>query len=362
MEKVIQFLDKKFLTHWFVHAILLSLFSTINSTGTYVYHRFFLHDGYFQGLMNPDGTPFSGFQYFLWHHQDWLYPMLAPFVFTFFIELNYKWVRNNMARGIFYIIKTSLFCGLGVLFCYFSHNVWLINVGYQVGGVFTEGVQILFIFIIYSVCYTLIRHSFDSKTQLAQQSQAELTALKTQLNPHFFFNSLNSLYGTALQENASKTVSLIEQLSSIMRYTLGEAQNHLTDVRNEMEFVENYWALQQIRLPQKSNIQLSKRLFFDEKPTQIAPFLLIPFIENAFKYGSSVDKKCTIDLVLTVENQQLKMVLSNTIQQDKILEKGNGIGIENTKRRLDLMYGSRYSLMHNQNSGIYTVVLNIQLT
>ena len=195
-----------------------------------------------------------------------------------------------------------------------------------------------------------------------QKSQAELDALKAQLNPHFFFNSLNNLYGTALQENAPKTVGMIEQLSSIMRYTMGEAQNSFTDIKNELDFIENYWALQEIRLPKKENIRLSKQLFFDEKPTNIAPLLLIPFIENAFKYGSSIDKDCKIDLDLSVENHQLQMVLSNTIQHDKTLEAGNGIGIENTKKRLDLIYGNRYTLKQNQEMNIYKTILTIQLT
>jgi LytS/YehU family sensor histidine kinase len=223
-----------------------------------------------------------------------------------------------------------------------------------------------FTFMLYNIAYFYIRNSIENQRIVAekryQKSQAELDVLKAQLNPHFFFNSLNNLYGTALQENAPKTVGLIEQLSSIMRYTMGEGQNAFTDAKNELDFIENYWALQEVRLPKKDTIRLSKQIIFDEKPTQIAPLLLIPFIENAFKYGISIDKMCKIDMDLSIENQQLKLILSNIIQEDKTLEKGNSIGIENTKKRLDLIYHNRYTLTQSQEANVYTVVLTIQLT
>jgi sensor histidine kinase YesM len=358
MEKVRSFIDKKFFKHWFLHALILFLVSIFQGTGTYMY-RSYIQGGYF--ITNVDGTPETALQYFFNVNLRFV-PMLTMAIISFFIELNYRKVLQIFDNGFFSILKSSIFF---TLFTTLFYTVVIFR-GHPFKSAFLDIIGVFVFFTFYALAYSYIRYAIEKQKRNAQnryqKSQAELDVLKAQLNPHFFFNSLNNLYGTALQENAPNTVGLIEQLSSIMRYTMGEAQNSFTNVKNEIDFIENYWALQEVRLPKKDNIQLSKHLFFDEKPTEIAPLLLIPFIENAFKYGSSIDKDCKIDLNLVVKNQQLKMVLSNIIQADKTLDKGNGIGIENTKKRLDLIYGNRYSLTHRQEGNMYKVVLNIQLT
>ena len=358
MEKVVNFFDKKFVKCWLLHALALWLMLIITSTGTYIYTS--LINGSYH-IRSQDGTPVTGFQYFLSNDIHWVI-IITLLIIAFSLEFNYKWVVQKIDTGILYVLKVSLlfasFIALYYLLVIFRAFNFFVNI--------PDTVAVMFVYMIYALGYIYIRHSIENQKKMAQlryqKSQAELDALKAQLNPHFFFNSLNNLYGTALQENAPKTVGMIEQLSSIMRYTMSEAQNSFTDIKNELDFIENYWALQEIRLPKKENIRLSKQLFFDEKPTNIAPLLLIPFIENAFKYGSSIDKDCKIDLDLSVENHQLQMVLSNTIQHDKTLEAGNGIGIENTKKRLDLIYGNRYTLKQNQEMNIYKTILTIQLT
>ena len=358
MEKILNFFDKKFAKYWLLHALALWLILVITSTGTYIYTSF-LNGSYH--IRSEDGTPVTGIQYFLSNDISWVI-IITLLIIAFCFELNYKWVVQKIDNGILYVLKVSLifasFIALYYLLVIFRAFNFFVNI--------PDMVAVMFVYMIYALGYIYIRNSVENQKKLAQlryqKSQAELDVLKSQLNPHFFFNSLNNLYGTALIENAPKTVGMIEQLSSIMRYTMSEAQNSFTDIKNELDFIENYWALQDIRLPKKENIRLSKRVFFDEKPANIAPLLLIPFIENAFKYGSSIDKDCTIDLDLSVKNHQLQMIVSNTIQPDKTLEAGNGIGIDNTKKRLDLIYGSRYSLTQNQEANIYKTILNIQLT
>jgi sensor histidine kinase YesM len=364
MEKLMRLFDKQFTQHWLLHAIAIWLFLALNSTGDYMYHTYILDDKRFIGLTNPDGTDFSGWQYFTHFYigeHSWQQAVLV-LGFAFFIECNYKWGAKRMQRGLVYIGLTSLFFAAGLALVGLLQVYWSIFVlGHSVTRFLHDSVVQMLTYSIYFVCYAFIRHGIENQQYLAQKSQMELSVLKAQLNPHFFFNALNSLYGTALQENAPKTVGLIEQLSSIMRYTMGDGQNALTDVKNELDFIDSYWTLQQVRLPNRDTIRLSKKVSFDAQSTQIAPLLLMPFIENAFKYGISIDKDSVIDLDLSVANQQLKMVLSNTIQADKTLEKGNGIGLDNTKKRLDLMYNNRYTLAQSQVAGLYKVVLTIQL-
>jgi sensor histidine kinase YesM len=358
MGKALKFFDKQFFKHWFIHALVLWLILVLLSTGQYVYTSY-VNQGYF--ILFPDGTYLTGWQYFLNTDLQWI-RLVPPFVIAFFLELNYKWIKQKRHERFISIVKNSLGSVLGILLFY----LFVIFKEFDFTSILDDLVGVFFIFMLYNIAYFYIRSSIENQKKKAekryQKSQAELDVLKAQLNPHFFFNSLNSLYGTALQENAPKTLGLIEQLSSIMRYTMGKAQNAFTDVKNELDFIENYWALQEVRLPKKDTIRLSKQVFFDEKKAQIAPLLLIPFIENAFKYGISIDKACKIDLDLSIENQQLKMILSNIIQEDKTLEKGNSIGIENTKKRLELIYDNRYTLTQSQEANVYTVVLTIELT
>jgi sensor histidine kinase YesM len=358
MEKVIKFFDRQFFKHWFLHALALWLITALLSTGQYAY-LVYVERGSLSQF--PDGAYLTVWKDFSHTSLRWI-GLIAPFVVTFFLELNYKRIKRKEHENFRSIFKNSLVSVLGILLFY----LLVIFKPFHFRSILDDLVGVLFIFMLYNITYFYIRNSIENQKRVAekryQKSQAELDVLKAQLNPHFFFNSLNNLYGTALQENAPKTVNLIEQLSSIMRYTMGEAQNAFTDVKNELDFIENYWSLQAVRLPKIETIQLSKQVFFDEKPTQIAPLLLIPFLENAFKYGISIDKASKIELDLSIQNQQLKMVLSNIIQQDKILEKGNRIGIENTKKRLELIYNNQYTLTQSQEMKVYTVVLTIQLT
>ncbi len=354
MEKARHFFNTKFFKHWFLHALAIWLILTILGTSNYIYNAT-MGGGWYMHYEN--GEPVTGIQYpFVSNFRG--AQIIFFFILAFFLESNYKWVIQKIDKGVLYIQGIILLCFTCIVI---FHKLIVSKTYYDP----EELIASIILYIIYFSIYAFIRYKIENKNKIAQnryqKSQAELDVLKAQLNPHFFFNSLNNLYGTALQENAPKTVGLIEQLSSIMRYTMGEAQNPFTDIKNELDFIENYWALQEVRLPKKDNIQLSKHLFFDAQTTEIAPLLLIPFIENAFKYGSSIDKDCQIDLNLSIKNQQLQMVLTNTLQEGKTLDKGNGIGIENAKKRLDLIYCNRYTLTHRQEGNMYKVVLNIKL-
>ncbi len=365
MKKAMRLFDKTFIKRWLIHALAIWLLLAANSTFGYVYHISLLRDHFFTGLVNSDGSAFSGWQYFTRFYigDNSLNQALLILTFTFLIEWNYKWVVNRMQKGVFYVAATSVVFALGFIVVHLASIYWAILVlGHSVTGFVSDLVTQAFVYVFYFICYAFIRYFIENQQYLAQKSQLELSVLKAQLNPHFFFNALNSLYGTALQEKATKTSGMIEQLSGIMRYTMGEGQNTLTDVQNELDFIDNYWALQEVRLPKKDSIRLSKRLFFDEKAATIAPLLLIPYIENAFKYGISIDHDCLIDLDISIKNQRLTMQLSNTIQSDKGLEKGNGIGLENAQKRLDLMYNNRYTLVQSQEGNVYKVVLTLQLT
>lgn len=216
------------------------------------------------------------------------------------------------------------------------------------------------------IIYVFIKNYIQTtKTQaklIAQKSQAELAALKAQINPHFLFNVLNNLYGTAIVEESPKTSEGILQLSSIMRHVVEGTKNEKIELEKEIRFLNDYIDLSKIRIPNRPNIRIETKIDWDEMPTMIAPLLVIPYIENAFKYGVSINEACFIEMSYHVRNQQLEFICRNSIikTNDK-LEKGTGTGLENTQKRLDLYYSSGYQLNTSWSDNVFLVTLMVNL-
>lgn len=214
--------------------------------------------------------------------------------------------------------------------------------------------------------YVFIKnHIQTTKTQaklIAQKSQAELMALKAQINPHFLFNVLNNLYGSAIVEDSPKTSEGILQLSSIMRHVVEGTKNEKIELEKEIRFMNDYIDLSKMRIPNRPNIRIETKIDYDEMPTMIAPLLVIPYLENAFKYGISMNDECFIEMSYIVKNQQLTFSCRNSIikTNDK-LEIGTGTGLENTKKRLNLYYPAGYQLSTNSSDNIFLVILEVKL-
>ncbi len=216
--------------------------------------------------------------------------------------------------------------------------------------------------VVYSY-FAYASESYNKIRELAlQKTKAELVALKAQINPHFLFNVLNNLYGQAIVEDSPKTASGIERLSRIMRHVVEETKTERSPIEKELKFVEDFIELQKMRIPDRPNIKLSSVIFWDGEPANIAPLLVIPFIENAFKFGISVNNSSFFDMRLRVENKILLFESRNSIikKADK-LEIGTGTGLENTRRRLDLYYPGRYSLIITSENEVFEVKIQVKL-
>lgn len=194
-----------------------------------------------------------------------------------------------------------------------------------------------------------------------QKTQAELQALKTQVNPHFMFNTLNNLYGTALSGDAYRTAAGIEQLSSVMRHITDASQREVIPVEQELRFVEDIVELHRMRLPNTDTIQIETVIDWDEKPAQIAPLLLNPLIENAFKYGISMQNPCFVRIRLEVHNRVLHLEIENSVPARTNLEKGTGLGLANVRKRLNLAYLNQHSLRVKETDTLFSVDLMINL-
>lgn len=178
---------------------------------------------------------------------------------------------------------------------------------------------------------------------------SELSFLKAQINPHFFFNTLNNIYAlTIIDVEASREA--LHKLSRMMRYVLYESQQGTVRLSQEIAFAEDYIKLMRLRLTDKVTVKLTPPEVMTDVP--IAPMLFLPFIENAFKHGVSATQPSHIEIIIRQQGTKIHVEVRNTLFDGKNsthLEESNGIGLVNTRRRLDLLYPGRYGLNVNED-------------
>ncbi|MFC6101901.1 sensor histidine kinase [Olivibacter domesticus] len=196
------------------------------------------------------------------------------------------------------------------------------------------------------------------------ESTASLNFLRSQINPHFLFNILNTLYGTALIEEAERTASGIQKLGDMMRFMLHEnTQDKILLVR-EVEYLYNYIDLQKLRTDTSKNIRVDQNIQEVDTNYHIAPMLLIPFIENAFKHGISLNERSWIKVTLYINDNKLFFDVYNSIHQkpSSDLEKNHsGIGLQNVKQRLLQIYPGQHELIIRQTNEEYFIHLTLAL-
>jgi sensor histidine kinase YesM len=198
----------------------------------------------------------------------------------------------------------------------------------------------------------------QSEKILAQKSQAELNLLKSQVQPHFLFNTLNNIYYEAYRE-APRTAGLIERLSDIMRYFVDESPKDEVSLQTEVQFIENYIALEKIRIRHETEINFVKEYNPDAR---IPPMLLMTFVENIFKHGiDKSSKKNKIDISLIHQDGYLLFQTYNKkVQQSQ--EISHGFGIENLRKRLTLLYGTAFELNIDCSEHQFIAFLKVPLS
>ncbi|MCC9165927.1 histidine kinase [Pontibacter harenae] len=196
------------------------------------------------------------------------------------------------------------------------------------------------------------------------QTTADLQFLRSQINPHFLFNALNTLYGTALQENSERTAQGIQMLGDMMRFMIHENHQQKILLSREIEYMRNYIELQSLRVSTSPDISIEAKIEDVLEEKFIAPMLLIPFVENAFKHGISLKHKSWIRITLHCKDNNLYFDVYNSThpKQEQDPEKDqSGIGLENVKQRLALLYPAKHELVIRETSEEYFVHLTLQL-
>jgi sensor histidine kinase YesM len=216
---------------------------------------------------------------------------------------------------------------------------------FRLGDLFTVIISALVVGI--STIITLVqkwqKDNQERKELEKDKITTELSLLKAQINPHFFFNTLNNIY--ALTEVDPKLAGeAIHKLSKMMRYLLYDTQKGDTMLSQEIAFVKNYISLMKLRLTDvvKINTDISPNL--EDMP--LAPMIFLPFVENAFKHGVSATQPSYINIIISQKDKLLDLKVNNSIMKDNSvsLDTNSGIGLVNTRRRLDLLYPDKYKL------------------
>jgi LytS/YehU family sensor histidine kinase len=200
----------------------------------------------------------------------------------------------------------------------------------------------------------------ESRKEMENQKlTAELSFLKSQINPHFFFNTLNSIYSLAISKSDKTPVAIIK-LSELMRFIIYDSEKEFVPLKREIDYINNYVELQRLRL--MSNIQVNYRIEGDCNDKKIEPLILLPFIENAFKHGIDATKQCEIVIKIKISGRDLTLIVENPIVTpgNIVSRDSDGIGLANSKKRLELLYGINHKLDIFQANDIFRVELNIK--
>ncbi|HNP53952.1 MAG TPA: histidine kinase [Ferruginibacter sp.] len=219
----------------------------------------------------------------------------------------------------------------------------------------------LFLFLAVALLSLFLRINKRWKQTEQEKLKAELAYLRAQINPHFLFNTLNTIYSLAIQQHRD-TPAAIQDLSSMMRYVLTESNKELVPLQQELAYISHYIDLQRLRFG--NELQLQVKIDGDATHYQIAPLLLIPFIENSFKYGVNAEEDSAIYLQIHIRNGNLYLQLKNrkvTVKQiGDTLQ--SGVGLDNTRSRLEHLYPGKHELILQETDRDFVVNLTITLT
>jgi sensor histidine kinase YesM len=304
-----------------------------------------------------------------WHALDFTTISVSFYIFIIYgnIKLLYPRFYQKGHRFIYVVLVIAMLIAGGLSRGYLMITLynkffpkmtdeitWGSMLNYILAGILTY--MLSFIFRI-AIAY------FDLKQQsekiLVQKSQAELNLLKSQVQPHFLFNTLNNIYYEAYLE-APRTAKLIERLSDIMRYFVDESPKDEVSVGTEVQFLENYIALEKIRIRHEVDLNFIKEC---NTELRIPPMLLMTFVENIFKHG--IDKSSSenkIEIALIQQNGNLLFKTKNRIHDKTGISEPGGFGIENLKKRLTFLYQDRFELSIDTSDNYFTAYLKVPLS
>jgi two-component system, LytTR family, sensor kinase len=290
----------------------------------------------------------------------WTTPVLAIYIYHTFWLFPFSEKYTWRQRPVLFRLIISTFAG--ALFA-----AMLFSAGQKL---FAFSIYWLFLLLIVTpLTWLMYQQRRDKILQLRGmetalvKSTADLQFLRSQINPHFLFNALNTLYGTAMRERSEQTAAGIQLLGDMMRFMLHENNLDFIPMNKEIEYLRNYISLQKLRIPFSPDIRIEDNIDEAKCNREIAPMLLIPFVENAFKHGISLNESSWIEIKLTCAETFIYFEVRNSLHSrfEGDTEKDrSGIGLKNVAERLKLLYPNKHELQVSENGNEFTAKLVIK--
>lgn len=364
----------------FVNAVLiLSVFFQLKSlTFTGMQKRLLLHISFWLGYLllktfqnvgpDPGSFAFSSLK-ILFTAQFVLLIVKIPMVYTLFYIFNKylakQWtiIKTILATLILFLVSLAAFLPV-------RHFIVIERI-YKTGSSFSAALgftsilsSLLILFFVCSIALAikLVRSNIRQK-ELAQEIikkklETELQFLKAQTNPHFLFNTLNNIYALA-RKKSDQTADVVMKLSKLLRFMLYESQKKSVSISDELQVLVDYIELEKIRYNENLKIDFTRTV--DNELQQVAPLILLPFVENAFKHGISENRFSSyIRINLALKDRQLSFLCENSKAEETVKSETETIGLGNIRRQLELLYPNHLLEIKNEMS-YFTVLLKINL-
>ena len=292
----------------------------------------------------------------LWIAIYWLAPVLGVYLLNFYLCVPLLWFRK---RYWFFVVANVVLIGLLNLHT-ISHNIYSLPEYVRAGYASFMSISLIINLMAVGIALS-IRYFMRQSERKQKEVEAELAWLKNQINPHFLFNTLNNI-SSLTQIDADEAQDAIMQLSDLLRYAMYETNKPRVPISGEVEFMRNYIELMKLRCNEMTTVNC--QLSIVNYQLEVAPLLFISLIENAFKHGMNSNTPATIDISLREDSDDTIVFNCDNTNNPKPTKdrSGSGIGLENTRRRLDLLYPGRYTWEQTITpENIYHVKISIRL-
>ena len=341
----------------------------MNKKTVLIFHLLYWFYFVFIGAMGNLISRNNGFDFIQFITEPLLYSGLFVAACTFYT--NYFLFLPRFFKQNKYVLFVLLTIVLFLFYSLLRYLVEEILIKNMIGhGNYNDGFTLVFYFydnlywasspIFTSTILWLLSNYFDSEKEkkliMQQKQQAELSFLKSQIDPHFIFNTLNNIYSLVYQKS-DKALLALEKFSSLLRYITLESDEDKTHIGNEVKYIESLISLETLRF-ENANIIFDK--YIDDDNLMISSLLLIPFIENGFKHGAVCEADFPFSISLIVKNGILEFKTTNKIA-NKLKDSTKGIGLQNTKKRLALIYPNQHILEISKTEKYFTCQLTITL-
>jgi two-component system LytT family sensor kinase len=296
--------------------------------------------------------------------------IVASYVFVYNLLPNYL-LKKKYKEFALYTFYAGVFITCCVFMTITFGFIFYFNLEFQKMPELTKSSSVILVCVVLIVVISsgikILSHNYKSleknkslenkilQAQL-QIKEQELKFLKMQIHPHFLFNSLNTIYGFALRKK-DEAPEMILKLSNLLDYILYQVDKPAVNLQDEIHHLEDYISLEEMRFHDTLNVAFQKKNINSD--IQIAPMLLIPFVENSFKHGKIVDEKLEVAIDLHIENKTLIFEITNTSESEE--KEHKGIGLENIQKRLEMLYPDAHHLIVEDKKNQFRIRLQISI-